>query len=249
MGCIGSKLKDDVVIDAVDVEITKEPAMEAAKAEAEAKAEEEDALRLAYEHRLLTDPATLGRQHRGFAAMSKAKEEAKMEDEANAKAEMQIKAQQAAAVRLQATVRGKSDRRKAEPMKQACDDYRLNIQAKKFTQCMSGWPKAALVMKKSPDKAQRILGDTVCDRIMRQNGGYCACERYVVDMESANFGECMCGRPKAEHWPAKASESSRAVRVNERELRANFASPFKTSVSYAPISRQYREPVQESSQS
>ena len=25
---------------------------------------------------------------------------------------------------------------------------------------------------------------------------YCACEKYVVNMESANFGECVCGEPR-----------------------------------------------------
>ena len=37
------------------------------------------------------------------------------------------------------------------------------------------------------------------------------CEKYRVNMESANFGECICGRPKAEHTSAalKAAEATR----------------------------------------
>lgn len=48
---------------------------------------------------------------------------------------------------------------------------------------------------------------------------YCRCERYAVNLASANFGECQCGEPKARHSPeALASEAAKATRVDSEEV-------------------------------
>lgn len=48
--------------------------------------------------------------------------------------------------------------------------------------------------------------------------------RYVVNMHSANFGECMCGEAKANHSPEalSAGEVSKATRADSTEVRSKF---------------------------
>jgi len=57
----------------------------------------------------------------------------------------------------------------------------------------------------------------------------CSCERYVVNMQSDNFGECMCGQPKAAHSAAalSAGEVSKLARVASGDVRAKFVQKQK----------------------
>jgi hypothetical protein len=53
---------------------------------------------------------------------------------------------------------------------------------------------------------------------------FCACERYEVNMNAANFGECVCGVAKAEHTATAlaAGEQAKAARVDSADVRAKF---------------------------
>jgi len=52
------------------------------------------------------------------------------------------------------------------------------------------------------------------------------CVKYVVNMGSASFGECVCGRPKADHTPEALAATDKASKgnavVDARILRAQF---------------------------
>lgn len=103
-----------------------------------------------------------------------------------------------------------------------------------FTMCSNlplrgrcGWPKAqhsADALRPTKPKSSSSLvkqssesfaaGEAPAERAQ-----FAACKAYVVNIEAATFGECMCGRPKAEHSESALSakyqpvsrQSSRAV--------------------------------------
>jgi len=204
MGCGGSKAKDDVV-DTADVKITKDPTVEEAKKLAAA------------------DEA---------AAASAAKTEQEQKA-ALAAHEAQAAAEGAAAAKLQSLARGKKDRERVELMKHACDHYRVNMQAETFGECMCGWPKAAhtaeaLAKKTDREKTVRRVNSTELRGKMAVKDK-CPCARYIVNMESPNFGECMCGQPKANHTAEalSAGEVTKAARVDSMEVRAKFVQKDK----------------------
>jgi hypothetical protein len=135
--------------------------------------------------------------------------------------------QQAAACKLQAIHRGNADRYKVELMKHACDNYRVNMQAEEFGQCMCGWAKAAhtpeALAKKGKKEAMRKVGSQeLRDKFVKKEK--CSCERYEVNMQSANFGECVCGEAKSEHTAEAlaAGEQAKAARVDSAEMRSKF---------------------------
>ena len=208
MGCGSSKAADDVGdVKVDDVKIMKggdpeEKARKAAAAEAEAAAKREaEAARVEAE-----------------AAKLKAAQEAK---------------EAAAAVALQSVCRGNKDRAQVELMKHACGNYRVNMQAETFGECMCGWPKSAhtaeALAKKVDEKVEvkRVNSEDLRGKLQAKHT--CSCERYVVNMQSDNFGECMCGQPKAAHSAAalSAGEVSKMARVASGDVRAKFVQKQK----------------------
>lgn len=118
-----------------------------------------------------------------------------------------------------------------------CAVYRVNLQAENFGDCMCTFPKAehskesltkALAGKKGTTR--RNSGDVRAGFVQKQ---YCDCKRYRVNLASSNFGECMCGRPKAEHSPEALAENADAgsmagnTRRDSKELRSTFVQKEK----------------------
>jgi len=188
----------------------------AAEAEAKAKREAEEA-------------AAAKAKAEKEAAEAAAKAQADKEAAEAAAVKAQAAAEQAAAAKVQAMHRGKIDRARIELLRHACDNYRVNMQAETFGDCMCGWPKTAhskeaLDKKKSEKRlpVKRMDSQLLRDKMITK--GFCACERYVVNMHSANFGECMCGEAKANHSPEalSAGEVSKATRADSTEVRSKF---------------------------
>lgn len=84
-----------------------------------------------------------------------------------------------------------------------CDQYRVDIAAENFGDCKCGFGKdlhAATAFSggfKVPTE-KRNSADVRAGFVQKE---YAQCEKYRVNLNSANFGECMCGAPKAEHSP------------------------------------------------
>jgi len=203
MGCSASKKAGDDVVETGDVKINR--INDGNKTEAAAKAREE--------------------------ADAKAKAQAEADAKAKAQAEVKAKAEaealaEASAKKVQAIVRGNADRVKVELMKHACGHYRLNTQADTFGECMCGWPKGAhsaeaFTKKAAKPEVKKVGSVELREKMTRKE--YCRCERYAVNLASANFGECQCGEPKARHSPeALASEAAKATRVDSEEARAKM---------------------------
>jgi hypothetical protein len=120
-------------------------------------------------------------------------------------------------------------------MKRPCDHYRIDMQAKEFGRCVCGWAKMAhsneaLSKKVSEPKSPKKVDEEELRRRMSQKG-YCACERYEVNLLSDSFGECICGQPKAAHSPAalSAGEAAKAQVVDAEEVRARMLSNQKVA--------------------
>ena len=73
-----------------------------------------------------------------------------------------------------------------------------------------------------------------------QQKGYCPCTVYRVNLASANFGECMCGEPKAAHSPealagnADAGKAQGGKKQDSEELRKQFAQKDKVAAARRP---------------
>lgn len=157
-------------------------------------------------------------------------EAAAAREAASLEQERRSEEERVASTRLQSAVRAKRARQRVDRLRGACSEYRVNMQAEKFGECVCGWPKAAhsaesLAAKKETSKRHKRVGSGELRGKMVQKG-FCACERYVVDMESANFGQCgNCGAPKADHSPealSAAGEVSKAAHIDSDEVRARF---------------------------
>ena len=140
-----------------------------------------------------------------------------------------------AATRLQAIQRGRSSKQRVELLKHACDHYCIDMQAKEFGTCICGWPKLAhtndALSKKvaEPRSSKKVDAEELRQRMTQK--GYCACERYQINLQSASFGECICGEPKANHSPAalSAGEAAKAQVVDSEEVRARMVSNQKVA--------------------
>ena len=113
------------------------------------------------------------------------------------KEELAAAAQLDAATKVQAIARGKAAREKVELMKHACDNYRINMQAETFGECMCGWPKAdhskeALSKQAAPKEKALRNSEDLRNRMVKRE--LAKCEKYVVNLQSANFGECVLPR-------------------------------------------------------
>ena len=82
-----------------------------------------------------------------------------------------------------------------------CRAFRLNTKATAFGECLCGWPKAdhtaaALCERGGLHNASRSRADTAW--MQTQAKEVAICEVYRPDIRAA-FGECVCGRARAEH--------------------------------------------------
>ena len=135
------------------------------------------------------------------------------------------------ATKVQSIVRGKAARAKFELMRRPCDNYRVNMQAEAFGQCVCGWSKAehcADALSRDVPKREAQIRDDEDVRSRMLTKQMSSCVKYVVNMESANFGECVCGAAKADHTAAAlaaGSDESRARSpkiTDSPELRLRF---------------------------
>lgn len=119
-----------------------------------------------------------------------------------------------------------------------CQNYRVNTAAANFGDCKCGFAKdmhgaAAFAStgkhKKMEHRSSKDLLEEMTHKV------YANCASYTVNLESANFGECMCGRPKSEHSPealaknAAAGQTAGTTRRDSGEMRKNFAQKDKVS--------------------
>ena len=141
-----------------------------------------------------------------------------------------------AAVKLGRLTRGFLERRRAEHRQRPCSSYRVDMKATGFANCHCGWSKSAhsaealdakktVAQKKIRNEAELAKG------FMQKE--LATCTRYEVNMTSENFGECLCGRAKAEHSAkamAACDDKGRASLSRDSEaLRASFVQREKTS--------------------
>ena len=81
-----------------------------------------------------------------------------------------------------------------------CKKYVVNMESANFGECICGAkrdPQPRGARGGDPKHGQRNSADA---RGLLQKE-YCACKKYVVNMESANFGECVCSEPRDHHNP------------------------------------------------
>jgi len=117
--------------------------------------------------------------------------------------------------------------------KQACDEYRIDMQAVNFGDCICGRPKIehkelALTPMKASPRAMPVDEKELHAKFTHVTKTDCL--RYQVNMNAANFGECVCGRPKAEHTDAalKGLVEDASSKVDEAELRRKMTAKAKT---------------------
>ena len=134
------------------------------------------------------------------ALQAQAEEAAALEAEAAAlEAEAAaLEAKQAAkakvATLLAAVHRGRADRIKVDNMKRPCAAYRVNMKGVNFGDCLCGWSKSehtAEAFSAQTGASQKFNPLTSpelrCKFIQKEMA---KCTRYVVNMQSINFGEC-----------------------------------------------------------
>lgn len=124
-----------------------------------------------------------------------------------------------------------------------CLNYRVNMSAANFGDCKCGFAKdmhdaAAFASGAKAKKAERSSKELRDEYTHKQ---YADCAKYTVNLASANFGECMCGRPKAEHSPealaknAEAGKVAGTTRQDSGEVRERFTQKVKVSCTrYEP---------------
>lgn len=124
-----------------------------------------------------------------------------------------------------------------------CMAYRVNMAAANFGDCKCGFPKdmheaAAFASGAKAKKADRTSKELRDEMTQVQ---YANCAKYTVNLQSSNFGECICGRPKAEHSPealaknATAGQTAGTTRRDSGEVRSKFAQKEKvTCPKYVP---------------
>uniref|UniRef100_A0A7S0QA62 Uncharacterized protein n=1 Tax=Coccolithus braarudii TaxID=221442 RepID=A0A7S0QA62_9EUKA len=115
--------------------------------------------------------------------------------------------------------------------KQACEEYRVNMAATNFGDCMCGRPRSEhtdiALTPVTPQKATTVDDKELRKKFVQKESADCV--KYVLNMNSANFGECICGRPKAEHSVAALKNVNEAsAKVNEAELRKKMTAKAKT---------------------
>jgi len=128
-------------------------------------------------------------------------------------------------------------------MHKPCSHYRVNMSAANFGDCKCGFGKdehSAAAFSKAAKKELVKKGSAELRGEMVQKQ-YADCPKYCVNLESGNFGECMCGRPKAEHSPealaknAIAGQTAGTTRRDADEVKSKFVQKQKvTCLRYSP---------------
>ena len=132
-----------------------------------------------------------------------------------------------AATRLAAVVRGRKARTQVDNLRRPCEAYRINMKAASFGDCMCGWPKAAhsseaIALKACASAKFNPLASPELRKAFVQRER-APCVKYVVNLEGRVQGECMCGRPRAEHTQdALAGDVARSSLLSSPELREKF---------------------------
>ena len=124
-----------------------------------------------------------------------------------------------------------------------CRQYRVNTKASAFGDCLCGWPKADHDADAFADRGSALSarspsrGDTTWMQPQRKI--VAICEAYRPNTRAA-FGECVCGRPRAEHseaallastggsrsavssldfsWPQEDGEAARELEASSADL-------------------------------
>jgi len=124
-----------------------------------------------------------------------------------------------------------------------CSHYRINMSAANFGDCKCGFGK-------DEHQASAFAGGAKKDLQKQTSAGlragmlqkhYADCAKYRVNLESCNFGECMCGKPKAEHSPealaknAIAGQQAGTTNRDAGELRGKMVQRQKVECArYSP---------------
>ena len=151
-----------------------------------------------------------------------------------------------AAATLTSLGRGFLARQQVEHMRRPCTTYRVNMKAESFGDCFCGWSRAAhsdealsgraangdaaAGGRAQPKKKLRDEADLAKTFAKKELS---TCQRYEVNMNAANVGECVCGSAKADHSAAALAAcddrgKSNKV-VDEERLRASFVQREKTT--------------------
>jgi len=143
-------------------------------------------------------------------------------------AEMAAKEALASTV-VQSHFRGKRDRARVDAMLRPCGTYQLNLNAKNFGECACGWAKADHTADAFKPKAKmlpltkRTSVELRATFVQKQHTG---CAKYQVNLQSANFGECICGIAKADHTPEAlavgGADARQKGRVSDEEVRVRM---------------------------
>ena len=112
--------------------------------------------------------------------------------------------------------------------KAECQNFVVDMNAANFGTCTCGMARAdhtaeALAASDKSKANARVDSEELRKQFVQKER--CACTKYVVNMNSAAFGECMCGAPKADHTPEAlaAGDKARANTIVDSEaLRQKF---------------------------
>jgi len=110
----------------------------------------------------------------------------------------------------------------------SCTRYKVNLAAEKMGQCMCGSLKAehsAAALAACDDKGK--VSKTVDEEELRATfvqREKVSCVKFVVNLQSARFGECQCGSLRTDHSAAalKAGKAKANALVDGAELRKTF---------------------------
>ena len=111
-----------------------------------------------------------------------------------------------------------------------CDEYRVGLEARTFGDCRCGFAKehhASSAISTRLRSSQRESEDDLRARFTQKEKA--SCLMYRVNLQSASFGECLCGLPKASHSDEalkqnaeKRHSTGMTTRRDENELRSKF---------------------------
>jgi hypothetical protein len=151
-----------------------------------------------------------------------------------------------AVLKMQAASRGKFAREKAKNLKEPCVHFLINIRADRDNECMCGWLKSehkeeAMINARRGSKWELLKNATLINsnelrsRFVQKTKA--ACEKYEVNMQSINFGECICGLPRGEHsalalLAGGIKKDAGMGQVESAELRGRFVQKM-----YAPCTK------------
>ena len=109
-----------------------------------------------------------------------------------------------------------------------CEEYRVNLEAATFAQtCKCGFAREQHATTVASPSRRRESEDDLRARFTHKEKASCA--MYRVNLQSASFGECLCGLPKASHSDEAQKQNAqqkggagRTTRRDESELRSTF---------------------------